>query len=156
MKKKKILFFLFFQKFTAHDRSHPRSSEIYRVWDQLLAKMIELGYRADSSWVTRPLHQHETVESVLCSHSERLAIGYNLIQEPIPPIIQVVKNLRVCGDCRKLYFVIIIFKNICLVYLLDHVTKLVAKIQQCEIIVRDANRIHHFFPNGQCSCQDHF
>jgi hypothetical protein len=39
---------------------------------------------------------------------------------------------------------------------LDHATKLIAKIRRCEIIVRDANRNHHFFPNGKCSCQDHF
>jgi hypothetical protein len=45
-----------------------------------------------------------------------------------------------------------IFSDRCL----DRATKLIAKIRQCTIIVRDANRIHHFYPNGQCSCQDHF
>ncbi|CAF1456534.1 unnamed protein product, partial [Adineta ricciae] len=40
------------------------------------------------------------------------------------------KNLRVCGDCHR-------------------ATKLIAAIRQCEIIVRDANRIHHFHKNGQ-------
>jgi hypothetical protein len=39
---------------------------------------------------------------------------------------------------------------------LDRATKLIAKIRQIKIIVRDANRIHHFYANGQCSCQDHF
>jgi hypothetical protein len=39
---------------------------------------------------------------------------------------------------------------------LDRATKMIAKIRQCEIVVRDANRIHHFQKNGQCSCQDHF
>jgi hypothetical protein len=39
---------------------------------------------------------------------------------------------------------------------IDRATKLIAKIRQCEIIVRDANRIHHFYSNGTCSCQDHF
>ncbi|CAF5227508.1 unnamed protein product, partial [Rotaria magnacalcarata] len=43
-----------------------------------------------------------------------------------------VKNLRICGDCHRS-------------------TKLIAAIRQCEIIVRDANRIHHFYKNGQCS-----
>jgi hypothetical protein len=39
---------------------------------------------------------------------------------------------------------------------LDRATKMIANIRQCEIVVRDANRIHHFQKNGQCSCQDHF
>ncbi len=51
-------------------------------------------------------------------------------------------------------FVFLISNN--MFFFLDQATKLIAKIRQCEIIVRDANRIHHFYPNGQCSCQDHF
>ncbi len=152
MKKKTLLF----QRFTAHDKSHPRSAEIYQKLQDLVPKMIELGYQCDSSWVTRPIRENETVQSVLCGHSEKLAIAFNLIQRPVPSLIQVTKNLRVCGDCRKLYFLFIIFNNILLLFLLDAATKLIAKIERLDIIVRDANRIHHFFPNGQCSCQDHF
>ena len=44
--------------------------------------------------------QDETEESVLNGHSERLAIALNLIQRPMPKEFQIVKNLRVCGDCR--------------------------------------------------------
>ncbi|CAF3746166.1 unnamed protein product, partial [Rotaria magnacalcarata] len=66
----------------------------------------------------------------LCGHSELLVIALNLIQEPAPKFIQVVKNLRVCGHCHEF-------------------TKVIAKIEQCDIVVRDANRIHHFYPNGQ-------
>jgi hypothetical protein len=64
--------------------------------------MIEHGYQCDSSWVTRAIGENETVQSVLCGHSEKLAIGFNLIQQPIPSTIQITKNLRICGDCRKL------------------------------------------------------
>jgi hypothetical protein len=39
---------------------------------------------------------------------------------------------------------------------LDHATKMIAKIRQCDIVVRDTNRIHRFNTNGQCSCQDRF
>ena len=38
----------------------------------------------------------------------------------------------------------------------DRATKLIAKIRQVDIIVRDANRIHHFTKDGQCSCNDFF
>ena len=46
----------------------------------------------------------ETEESMLSGHSERLAIAFNLIQHPIPTRIQIMQNLRVCGDCRKSIF----------------------------------------------------
>ncbi|CAF1535787.1 unnamed protein product, partial [Adineta ricciae] len=51
--------------------------------------------------------------------------------------IQITKNLRVCGDCHQ-------------------ATKLIAAIRRCHIVVRDANRIHHFDPDGHCSCNDYF
>ncbi|CAF1040975.1 unnamed protein product [Rotaria magnacalcarata] len=124
-------------QFKAHDHSHPQSAEIYAKIDRLKSKAIENGFIFDSSWITRSLNENETIESVLCGHSELLVIALNLIQEPVPKFIQVVKNLRVCGHCHQF-------------------TKVIAKIEQCDIVVRDANRIHHFYPNGQCSCQDHF
>ncbi|CAF2853700.1 unnamed protein product [Rotaria sp. Silwood2] len=124
-------------KFRAHDRSNAYSSEIYEESNRLTEQLIKHGYKPDESWITRGLNDDETIQSVLCGHSERLAIVFNLIQRPIPTRIQIIKNLRVCGDCHL-------------------VTKLIAQIHQCLIIVRDANRIHHFYPNGKCSCQDHF
>ena len=118
--------------------------------------MKEYGHEYDSSWITRSLEDGESFESVLCGHSEKLAIAFNLIQRPQPSFIQITKNLRVCGDCRKYYKSVSIFDVIINFVSIDRATKLIAKIRQCEIIVRDANRIHHFYPNGQCSCQDHF
>ncbi|CAF3342193.1 unnamed protein product [Rotaria sp. Silwood2] len=123
--------------FLAHDHSHPRSTEIHAEVILLMSEVMKLGYKCDSSWITRELQEEETIQSVLCGHSERLAIAFNFIQRPVPDFIQVTKNLRVCGDCHEF-------------------TKLVAKARQRDVIVRDANRIHHFYRNGQCSCQDHF
>ncbi|CAF1183546.1 unnamed protein product [Rotaria sp. Silwood1] len=87
-------------KFRAHDRSHPFSTEIYAELDRLRIELMKYDYKPDDSWITRPLKNDETAESVLCGHSERLAIAFNLIQRPTPTRIQIVKNLRVCGDCR--------------------------------------------------------
>jgi hypothetical protein len=70
----------------------------------LSSELIEHGHKYDSSWITRPLREGETIESVLCGHSEKLAIAFNFIQQPVPSIIQIAKNLRVCGDCRKFLF----------------------------------------------------
>jgi hypothetical protein len=49
----------------------------------------------------RPLDQNETVAPVLCGHSERLTIAWNLVANPNTSRIQLTKNPRVCGDCRK-------------------------------------------------------
>ena len=89
------------QRFRAHDRSHPRSMEIDAELYRLMNELIEQGYKCDASWITRSLMNDETPESVLCGHSERLAIAFNLIQRPVPSRIQIVKNLRVCNDCRE-------------------------------------------------------
>ncbi|CAF1668970.1 unnamed protein product [Rotaria magnacalcarata] len=89
-------------QFKAHDRSHSRSKEIYADAERISSELIKHGHNYDSSWITRPLHENETIESVLCAHSERLAIVFNFIQETKPSFIQITKNLRVCGDCRNL------------------------------------------------------
>ena len=63
----------------------------------------EHGHRFDPTWITRPLGDDETIESALCSHSEKLAIAFHFIGGRRPSFIQASKNLRVCGDCRELY-----------------------------------------------------
>jgi hypothetical protein len=96
-----ILSFSFLKEFKAHDRSQPRSAEIYAELDRLSCELKEHGHEFDSSWITRPLQEGESIESVLCGHSEKLAIAFNLMQRPRPSVIQITKNLRVCGDCRE-------------------------------------------------------
>ncbi|KAF5782411.1 putative tetratricopeptide-like helical domain superfamily, DYW domain-containing protein [Helianthus annuus] len=70
---------------------------------------------------------------MLNGHSERLAIAYGLLKTQGMPIY-ITKNLRVCDDCHTF-------------------SKLVSKYYDREIIVRDANRFHHF-GFGVCSCKD--
>jgi hypothetical protein len=89
-----------FQRFKAHDPSHLRSPKMIAGLDRLSRDLKENGHEFDGSWVTRPLQEGESIESVLCGHSEKLAIVFNLIQDPRPSVIQITKNLRVCGDCR--------------------------------------------------------
>ncbi|CAF3517094.1 unnamed protein product [Rotaria socialis] len=124
-------------KFRAHDESHPRANEIYAEAEKISEEIVKHGHIYDSSWVTRPLNPDETIASVLCGHSERLAIAWCFLENPNAKRIHVAKNLRICGDCHR-------------------ATKLIAAIRECEIIVRDAHRIHHFYTNGQCSCNDYF
>ncbi|CAF2070889.1 unnamed protein product [Rotaria magnacalcarata] len=121
----------------AHDQSHDLSVQIRAEVEKISNELIAHDHKFDSSWITRPLNQDETVESVLCGHSERLAIALNFVANPNVSLIEIKKNLRICGDCHE-------------------ATKSIAAIRQCEIIIRDANRVHHFHKNGQCSCNDYF
>ncbi|UJR24102.1 hypothetical protein I4U23_027069 [Adineta vaga] len=124
-------------KFRAHDKSHPQSLQLYEELDRLSKELLENGHKFNSDSITRSISSHETIQSVLCGHSEKLAIAFHFIQPTRPSRIQITKNLRVCQDCHA-------------------ATKLIARIRQCEIIVRDASRIHHFDINGNCSCKDYF
>ncbi|CAF3370752.1 unnamed protein product [Rotaria socialis] len=135
--------------FSAYDRFHPSSLKIQAELSRIAKELIENGHQFNSSCITRRLNEGETVESVLMGHSEKIAIAFNFIQEPIPEFIQIRKNLRVCFDCHAATKLIAKIRQ-------HAATKLIAKIRQRDIIIRDANRIHHFQRNGQCSCQDHF
>ena len=70
-----------------------------------MMKLKTNGYEANSAWITRPLDKDASVEEALCSHSEKLAIAFNLIQDPQPTVIELTKNLRICGDCRMYQWV---------------------------------------------------
>jgi hypothetical protein len=97
--------------------------------------MKDAGYVPD---ITFMLHDVEEEEKLfhLCHHSEKLAIAYGLISTPPGTPIRIFKNLRVCGDCHS-------------------AAKFIAKLVGRAIIIRDANRFHHF-ENGLCSCKDYW
>ncbi|CAN4121986.1 unnamed protein product [Withania somnifera] len=119
--------------FSADDKSSPFSDQIYAELERLYAKMIDEGYVPD---VTHVMHNVEESEKIklLNHHSERLAIAFGLIFIPPGLPIRVVKNLRVCDDCHS-------------------ATKIISRITQREILVRDAVRFH-LFKDGKCSCGD--
>ncbi|CDP19809.1 unnamed protein product [Coffea canephora] len=97
--------------------------------------MAKEGYVADLRFALHDVEDDEKVD-MLCGHSERLAIGFGVLNtEPGSPL-QIMKNLRVCGDCHT-------------------ATKYISKILQRVILVRDANRFH-IFKDGTCSCGDHW
>jgi hypothetical protein len=90
----------FVQKFGAHDRSHPQTLLIYSELDRMRDDLVQHGYQFDSTSNTRILMADENIESILCGHSEKIAIAFNFIQESIPSTIQITTNLRICRDCR--------------------------------------------------------
>ncbi|CAF1124058.1 unnamed protein product, partial [Didymodactylos carnosus] len=124
--------------FYAHDTSHPKSNEIYNELGKLQQDLIDYGHRFDFSLISRrvKIEYGETPLSVIMGHSEKLAIAYGLISTKENEPLLLAKNLRICPDCHT-------------------ATKLISKIRQREINIRDANRFHKF-KNGQCSCNDFF
>ena len=121
--------------FVASDRTHERTIEIYSEWERLSDEMRKAGYVPDTKHVLHDVEEEEK-EQYLCAHSEKLAISFGLISTPPGTPLLITKNLRVCGDCHT-------------------ATKFLSKLCNRQIIVRDANRFHHF-KDGNCSCNDYW
>jgi len=99
------------------------------------AQMKTMGHKPDTSFVLHDV-EDEAKEEHLCFHIEKLALGLGLISTPPGTPLRVVKNFRVRGDCHS-------------------ATKVISKLCDREIIVRDATRFHHF-KDGKWSCHDFF
>lgn len=121
------------ETFQMGDKSHPRSDEIYKELEILERRLMEAGFVSDTESALHDLDAEDKQVS-LCNHSERLAIAYGLISTPPGSTLRIIKNLRACVNCHL-------------------ATKLISKLAKREIIVRDANRFHHF-KDGFCSCGD--
>eukprot|EP01018_Ginkgo_biloba_P030797 Gb_33210 [translate_table: standard] len=121
--------------FVVGDRSHPQSEKIYETLENFSGQMKAAGYTPNTNFVLHDVEE-EVKENVLGSHSEKLAIAFGFINTNPGTPIRIMKNLRVCGDCHT-------------------ATKFISKIIRREIIVRDANRFHHF-KDGLCSCGDYW
>ncbi|XP_072974558.1 pentatricopeptide repeat-containing protein At3g63370, chloroplastic [Typha angustifolia] len=120
--------------FIARDNSHEDSSAIHAKLAEITERLEkEGGYIADTRFVLHDVREEEKI-NMLHGHSERFAIAFGLINTPEGAPIRITKNLRVCGDCHEF-------------------TKLVSMIFKREVVVRDANRFHHF-KEGSCSCGD--
>ncbi|XP_057975203.1 pentatricopeptide repeat-containing protein At1g34160, partial [Malania oleifera] len=117
------------------DQSHPNWREIYGKLDEIRFRIKEYGYVAETSFVLHDIGEEEK-ENALGYHSEKLAVAFGLVNTNDGSPIQVIKNLRICGDCHV-------------------VIKLIAKIYDREIVLRDRVRFHRF-KDGSCSCRDYW
>ncbi|XP_060668677.1 pentatricopeptide repeat-containing protein At1g08070, chloroplastic [Ziziphus jujuba] len=120
-------------EFVKGDSSHPQSTRIYQMVEDMICQLKKAGYVPDTSEVFLNTDEEEK-EAALSLHSEKLAIAFGLLSTNPGTSIRVVKNLRVCVDCHT-------------------ASKLISKVYNREIIVRDRNRFHHF-KEGFCSCND--
>ncbi|GAV78148.1 PPR domain-containing protein/PPR_2 domain-containing protein/DYW_deaminase domain-containing protein [Cephalotus follicularis] len=124
-----------FYVFGTGEKFFEQFEEVNKLLGILSDLIAKEGYIADLRYVLHDVEDDEK-RDMLCGHSERLAIAFGLLNTKPGTPLQVMKNLRVCGDCHT-------------------VTKYISQITQREILVRDANRFH-LFKDGNCSCGDHW
>ncbi|XP_008804951.2 pentatricopeptide repeat-containing protein At4g14820 [Phoenix dactylifera] len=120
-------------EFLMGDESHPRSSEIYGKLEEVVRELELVGYSPDIGSVLVDLEEEEKKGAVLW-HSEKLALSFGLMNSSRGFCIRIAKNLRVCEDCHTFM-------------------KLVSKVYEREIVLRDRSRFHHY-KDGVCSCRD--
>ncbi|KAH6813547.1 Tetratricopeptide repeat superfamily protein [Perilla frutescens var. frutescens] len=122
-------------EFVMGDTSHAQSEAIYAMLSEMTRLLRLQGYAPNTSNVLADIEEEEK-ETALSYHSEKIAVAFMLINTPAGTPIRIVKNLRVCGDCHL-------------------AIKLLSKIFERDIIVRDCSRFHHF-RDGGCSCKDYW
>nr|XP_010908164.1 pentatricopeptide repeat-containing protein At2g29760, chloroplastic [Elaeis guineensis] len=119
--------------FVKGDDRNAQRDEIYGFLKDMGERMKREGYLPNTDYVLQDVDREEKEEN-LCSHSEKLAVAFGVLNLNGESVIRVFKNLRICGDCHN-------------------AIKFMAKIIQVQIIVRDNVRFHHF-RDGSCSCRD--
>jgi pentatricopeptide repeat protein len=122
-------------EFFSEDNGHAHLKEIYSAIEDMIKRIKSAGYVPNPADARLDAEEDDTEASV-SHHSEKLAIAFGLIRTPPGTTIRISKNLRVCTDCHN-------------------ATKLISKVYNREIIVRDRNRFHHF-KEGSCSCNDYW
>ncbi|KAL5563055.1 hypothetical protein UlMin_032802 [Ulmus minor] len=122
-------------EFIVGDSSHPEAEKIYAKLDEVEEQLREKGYDPKLSEVLLDIEDEEKAFQ-LSHHSEKLALAFGLIKTGLGTKIRIVKNLRSCEDCHSFM-------------------KVISKIYQRDIIMRDRIRFHHF-RNGDCSCRDYW
>lgn len=122
-------------EFVAGDVKHERSGEIYKMLEQINEWLMTYGYESQTKVVLHDLGEAEKERS-LEVHSEKLALAFGLVSTKAGSTIKIFKNLRVCADCHE-------------------VMKMMSKITERKIVMRDRSRFHHCV-DGLCSCGDYW
>lgn len=121
--------------FLAGDRSHPHMPLINEKLVQFTMEMKKSSCFPNTDFLLHDVEE-EDKEQILCGHSEKLAVVFGVLNTRPGSPLQVIKNLRICGDCHT-------------------VIKFISHLERREIFVRDTNRFHHI-KDGACSCGDYW
>ena len=120
-------------EFTIGDESHPDHHQIVAFLEEIDADVRASGYLPDVDSVLHDIEEEEK-EHAVKFHSEKVAVVFGILKTSPGVQIRVVKNLRICADCHEFL-------------------KVMAKLFNREIIIRDRSRFHRFI-DGTCSCRD--
>jgi pentatricopeptide repeat protein len=121
--------------FLMGDKTHHEIGEIHSTLKNLYSRFRETGYVPDTNFVLHDVEEEQKQDELLY-HSEKLAVAYGILRVPNGTPIQIMKNLRTCGDCHSFM-------------------KFVSDITKRKIVIRDGSRFHHF-RDGLCSCGDYW
>ncbi|KAJ0255116.1 Pentatricopeptide repeat-containing protein [Hirschfeldia incana] len=121
--------------FLSEDNQHAEIVMIYAKVKEVLSKIRPLGYASDVAGAYHDVDEEQR-ENNLSYHSEKLAVAYGLMKTPEKSPLYVNKNVRICDDCHS-------------------AIKLISRLSDRLIVVRDSNRFHHF-QDGHCSCCDYW
>ncbi|KAK9134392.1 hypothetical protein Syun_013722 [Stephania yunnanensis] len=122
-------------EFLVEDDLHPKAKEIHLMLEEMAEKLKLSGYNPDTNHVLLNIGEEEK-ESKLFYHSEKIAIAFGLVTTSHGTPLRIAKNLRICGDCHSSI-------------------KLISRIFNRKIVIRDRKRFHHF-ESGFCSCKDYW
>lgn len=120
--------------FLANDNCNAQTKDIYEKLDDLLLEISKHGYAPERTSLLPDVDEEE--ECMLLHHSEKVAVVFGLLNTPDYTPLQLLQSHRICDDCHK-------------------ALKLIAKVTQREIVLRDAGKFHRF-RNGSCSCGDYW
>ncbi|CAA7036392.1 unnamed protein product [Microthlaspi erraticum] len=118
--------------FVVDDTFHTEAQAVYNYLQELGEEMRRFGYVPDTSFVLHDVECDGHKADMLTTHSEKMAVAFGLMKLPPGTAIRVFKNLRTCGDCHNFF-------------------RLLSRVVQRDIILRDRKRFHHF-RDGECSC----
>lgn len=124
-------------EFASGGYRHPQKEVIYGELERFIGQLKELGYVPETSLALHDIEE-EHKEEQLHYHSEKLALAFALMmgEGRSRKAIKIMKNIRICVDCHN--FMKLASGSLCK-----------------EIVVRDANRFHHF-KDHVCSCNDYW
>ncbi|XP_072991511.1 pentatricopeptide repeat-containing protein At1g74630 [Typha latifolia] len=114
------------------------SAVVEEARENLAVIILRLRMEGYIPQVANVLHDIEEEEKhdTITRHSEKLAVAFGLARIGGQGVIRIMKNLRICGDCHT-------------------VMKLISKVYERELVVRDRSRFHSF-KEGSCSCRDYW
>ncbi|KAL0344875.1 UNVERIFIED_CONTAM: Pentatricopeptide repeat-containing protein [Sesamum radiatum] len=126
-------------EFASGGARHPQIKAIRANMEKLSGELKKMGYVPETSSVLFDVEEEHKEEQVH-HHSEKLALVFYLMNAADSNshgnVIKIIKNIRICSDCHNFM-------------------RLASKLIEKVIIVRDANRFHHF-KDGACSCNDYW